>query len=150
MWSNAKRYVRPILNVSHKSFLNTKHYHMEILLSSIAQFTWQYFPVLLNLLFFPLLPSCQNNTENQLFQYWSPRKVSAWFLIENVCIVTRVRKYAWALGKSLSIRPRAQAIFHCTSHLSSHRYSINKIKWTQTLPNLILIPCKIHLFVKSI
>ena len=65
------------------SFLNTKHYNIEIYLSSIAQSTGQYFPV---------LPSCQNNTENKLFQYGIPRKVNTGFVIESVCIVTQLRK----------------------------------------------------------
>ena len=57
----------------------TKHYDIEIYLSSIAQY-------------FPILPSCWSNMENQLYQYSSPRKVNAEF-VKNVCIVTWVRKY---------------------------------------------------------
>ena len=36
---------------------------------------------------------CKCNTDNQLFQYWSPRKVNGGIVIENVCIVTRVGIY---------------------------------------------------------
>ena len=51
-----------------------------------------------------------------LFQYWSPRRVNAGFIIKNVCILTRVRKYderkpeflgnplGFALGISLGLR----------------------------------------------
>ena len=63
---------------------NKQYYTIEIQLSSIYQSTVQYFSV---------LPSCWSDTENQLYQYWSPRKVNAGFVIENVCILTRVRKY---------------------------------------------------------
>ena len=63
------------------SFSITKH-NIEIYLSSIAQSTGQYFP---------LLPSSRSNTKNQLFQYWSHGKVYVGFEIENVCIVTWVR-----------------------------------------------------------
>ena len=43
-----------------RQFSITKHYSIEIFLSSIAQSSGQYFPV---------LPSCLSNMENQLFQY---------------------------------------------------------------------------------
>ena len=49
-------------------------------------------------------PSCQSNTENQLFQYCSPRKDNLGIVIQNVCIVTRVRiqvKYSPSLQKIL-------------------------------------------------
>ena len=52
----------------------TKHYNIDIYISSIAQSAW-------------------SNTEDQLFQYLSARKVNAGVLMENVCIVTRVKKY---------------------------------------------------------
>ena len=45
---------------SYKTFSITKHYNIEIYLSSTAQSIGQYFPV---------LPRCQSHTENQLFQY---------------------------------------------------------------------------------
>ena len=49
------------LRIKKKSLFSiTKHYNIEILLSSFAQSTGQYFP---------LLPSCRSNTWNQLFQY---------------------------------------------------------------------------------
>ena len=41
-------------------------------------------------------PSCQTNTENQLFQYWPTRKdntESILLEIENVCILTQVGMY---------------------------------------------------------
>ena len=53
-----------------------------------------------------------------LFQYWSPRKVNAWVVIDNVFIVTQDEIYneAWTLRISLRICPRdlpqAQATFH--------------------------------------
>ena len=61
------------------TFSITKHNNIEINLSSIAQSTGQYFSVLL---------CCQSNTEIQIFQYRSFRKLNAGYVIENVCIVT--------------------------------------------------------------
>ena len=92
-------------NRAHSQLLNIKTWKFNSFLYYCT--TGQYFSV---------LASCRNNTENQLFQYWSPRKVNAEVEIENVCIVTQVRIYdkiypepsgyplGFALGISLGLR----------------------------------------------
>ena len=52
--------VYPSSRPNTDTFSITKHYNIEIKLSCIAQSTGQYFPI---------LPSCRSNTENQLYQY---------------------------------------------------------------------------------
>ena len=73
-----------LIQIQHNSFSITKCYNIKIQHSSFAESTGKYFPV---------LPSCRSSTENQLFQYWSPRMVNAEVVIENVSFVTLVRKY---------------------------------------------------------
>ena len=89
--------------VQYSEFSITKQYNIEILLSSIAQYTEQ---------FFPILPSCRSNTENQLLQYWSPRKVNTRVVIDNICIVTQVQgvtedpRCYWPVEMGLTEDPR--------------------------------------------
>ena len=75
----------------------TKHYNIEMELSSIDQSTEQYFP---------LLPSCRKNMENQLFQYWSPK---------STMIVTLVGIYIYTYSSmSLYNITNCAALYHYT------------------------------------
>ena len=58
-------------------------------------------------------PSCQSNTENQLFHYCSPRKDNTGIVIENVCMVTRV----WIYGE---IQPEPSGFPLGSGYISSY------------------------------
>ena len=104
----------------------TNHYNIEILLSSIAQYTGQYFP------YWPVVGAIRrfnsSNTDLQEGQCWS----NNWECLYCDSSLDIQWNIAWALRKSLGLRPqnfpRAQAIFHriYISLLSSqYTYSSN-------------------------